>query len=129
MFVCFLARFPSSFDASPRTQRGEALSTTRTNFLVPGIYRYPQARDTMTKDSKDEDSKKHVLRVAVGSTNPCKVDAVKQALERALETSTELTVEVEVEGFSVESGVPDQPFGDVSHFRLLLLLLLLFLLL
>ena len=82
----------------------------------------------MTKDSKDEDSKKHVLRVAVGSTNPCKVDAVKQALERALETSTELTVEVEVEGFSVESGVPDQPFGDVSLFRLLLLLLLLFLL-
>jgi hypothetical protein len=58
------------------------------------------------------------LRIAVGTTNPCKIDAVKKAVEKAVGFSADTTltsnkIELHVEGFSVESDVPDQPFGDV----------------
>jgi non-canonical (house-cleaning) NTP pyrophosphatase len=64
------------------------------------------------------------LKIAVGSSNPCKIDAVKRALQRALgnnnsnnnnntlEEEDFINLNVEIEGFSVESGVADQPFGD-----------------
>ena len=56
-----------------------------------------------------------VLRIAVGTTNPCKIDAVKKAIKQSIGNNTaSTTVDIHVEGFSVESGVPDQPFGDVS---------------
>jgi non-canonical (house-cleaning) NTP pyrophosphatase len=55
-------------------------------------------------------SKKTVLKVAVGSSNPCKVDAVQQALARVLVDQPDVTFHLE--GFPVESGVEDQPFGD-----------------
>lgn len=59
---------------------------------------------------------RHVINVAVGSTNPVKVNAVRQALQQVLTTGTsqEKEVVIDVQGFSVPSGVPDQPFGDVS---------------
>jgi non-canonical (house-cleaning) NTP pyrophosphatase len=73
----------------------------------------------MTTDNNDdnpsEKKEKRIFRIAVGSSNPCKVDAVRQALKRAIDISYSLDVDLEVEGFSVESGVPDQPFGDVSQ--------------
>lgn len=44
---------------------------------------------------------------AVGSTNPAKLEAVHRALAR-------LAPGCAVEGITVPSGVPDQPFGDES---------------
>jgi len=58
----------------------------------------------MTDQTNNDSS---ILRIAVGTTNPCKIDAVTKAL-RIVCTD----VDIQVEGFSVESGVPDQPFGD-----------------
>jgi inosine/xanthosine triphosphatase len=46
-----------------------------------------------------------VHRVAVGSTNPVKIAAVRAVLARC-------TTSIVVQGFAVPSGVPDQPFGD-----------------
>lgn len=57
--------------------------------------------------------RRFLLRVAVGSQNPCKLDAVKQALQNAIGLSSSLDFDLDVQGFSVPSGVPDQPFGDV----------------
>jgi len=47
------------------------------------------------------------LRVAVGSDNPVKVDAVKLAVERLFNRA-------EVRGFAVASGVPEQPWGEAT---------------
>lgn len=49
-------------------------------------------------------------RVAVGSTNPVKIGAARAVLERLLP-------EVIIEGIAVESGVPDQPWGDAETIR------------
>ena len=65
-------------------------------------------------NSENGDDKKFVVRVAVGSKNPCKIDAVKNALQRAIGLSSSLQCEIRIEGFNVSSGVQDQPFGDVS---------------
>lgn len=65
-------------------------------------------------DGPSSSSDSIVLRVAVGTENPCKIDAVRQALVKALGFSTALDVDLEVQGFAVSSDVPDQPFGDVS---------------
>jgi hypothetical protein len=59
-------------------------------------------------------NEKRLLRIAVGTKNPCKIDAVRHALLSVLGLSSSLDVELEIEGFSVSSGVADQPFGDVS---------------
>jgi hypothetical protein len=56
-----------------------------------------------------------VLNIAVGSGNPCKINAVKAALQQAIGSSSDVDAELNVEGFDVQSGVPDQPFGDVSQ--------------
>eukprot|EP00429_Kryptoperidinium_foliaceum_P010761 CAMPEP_0176001354 /NCGR_PEP_ID=MMETSP0120_2-20121206/78_1 /TAXON_ID=160619 /ORGANISM="Kryptoperidinium foliaceum, Strain CCMP 1326" /LENGTH=272 /DNA_ID=CAMNT_0017333889 /DNA_START=90 /DNA_END=908 /DNA_ORIENTATION=+ len=64
---------------------------------------------TETADSKEEE--KRSLRVAVGSKNPVKVNAVKRAMLSVLEIS-QLDIDLEVQGFDVPSGVSDQPFGD-----------------
>lgn len=45
--------------------------------------------------------------VAVGSKNPVKVNSVRNTLTAAFGGRT-----IEVEGFDVPSGVPDQPWGD-----------------
>ena len=65
-------------------------------------------------DEVNNDNNKFVFRVAVGSKNPCKIDAVKQALQRAIGMSSSLECDLQIEGFDVASGVADQPFGDVS---------------
>ena len=49
-------------------------------------------------------------RVAVGSLNPVKVGAVRAVLSRVSPHAT-------VEGVSVPSGVPDQPWGDEETIR------------
>jgi len=69
------------------------------------------------EDKEDpEVAEKVVLRIAVGSKNPCKLDAVRQAFERALvispDSETEMKYEFDLQGFDVESGVDHQPFGD-----------------
>jgi non-canonical (house-cleaning) NTP pyrophosphatase len=72
---------------------------------------------TMSSDGGTEDGskkKKVELKIAVGSKNPCKIDAVKNALQRAVGFSSVLDVTLEVEGFDVDSGVADQPFGDAE---------------
>jgi len=73
---------------------------------------------------EQEDASPAVLRIAVGSSNPAKIRAVEQALQRAVrrhhdgasdtttDNTTRRTVQLEIQGFSVPSGVPDQPFGD-----------------
>mmetsp|Transcript_22882 Transcript_22882/g.48677 ORF Transcript_22882/g.48677 Transcript_22882/m.48677 type:complete len:243 (+) Transcript_22882:61-789(+) len=56
-----------------------------------------------------------VLRIAVGTKNPCKIEAVTKAIKQSIITvvgDSLINIDVQVEGFSVESGVPDQPFGD-----------------
>jgi len=54
-----------------------------------------------------------LLRIAVGTTNPCKIEAVRKAIQQSIETTTASTdIYLDIQGFSVESGVPDQPFGD-----------------
>eukprot|EP00531_Pseudo-nitzschia_arenysensis_P008195 CAMPEP_0116147570 /NCGR_PEP_ID=MMETSP0329-20121206/17826_1 /TAXON_ID=697910 /ORGANISM="Pseudo-nitzschia arenysensis, Strain B593" /LENGTH=236 /DNA_ID=CAMNT_0003643509 /DNA_START=18 /DNA_END=728 /DNA_ORIENTATION=+ len=60
------------------------------------------------------DSDTKVLRIAVGTKNPCKIDAVTEAIKQSIQSATESQVEVgiHVQGFPVESGVADQPFGD-----------------
>lgn len=50
------------------------------------------------------------LRVAVGSSNPAKIRAVKKSIQRAIDKSARVLIDVQ--GFSVASQVPDQPFGD-----------------
>jgi len=58
-----------------------------------------------------------LLRIAVGTTNPCKIEAVRKAIQQSIETTTASTdIYLDIQGFSVESGVPDQPFGDVRSF-------------
>jgi len=61
-----------------------------------------------------------ILRIAVGSSNPSKIRAVQQALQRAVSRHdgdrnnhiNKPAVKLEIQGFAVPSGVPDQPFGD-----------------
>jgi len=48
------------------------------------------------------------IRVAVGTKNPCKIDAVKEAFRATFPTDCEIIIFP----FSIASGVPDQPFGD-----------------
>ena len=51
-----------------------------------------------------------VRLVAVGSTNPVKIGAVRAVLARLAPVAS-------VEGIAVESGVPDQPWGDDETIR------------
>ncbi len=53
------------------------------------------------------------IKVAVGSGNPCKLAAVKDAFKDACDASIGAgKYELLVEGVSAESGVSDQPMGD-----------------
>ena len=67
-----------------------------------------------------------ILRIAVGSKNPVKINAVQRAIEQVLESLStrksqkskqehqETRVELQIESFDVPSGVSNQPVGDVS---------------
>ena len=67
-----------------------------------------------------------ILRIAVGSKNPVKINAVQRAIEQVLESlprrksqkskqeHQETKVELQIESFDVPSGVSSQPVGDVS---------------
>lgn len=54
------------------------------------------------------------IHVAVGSANPCKIKSVREALCRVMQQSSSngRKATLQVEGFSVESGVAAQPMGD-----------------
>ena len=68
-----------------------------------------------------EDAGTQAFRIAVGSKNPCKVNAVRKAVLEVIERANNGPVdgfELDVQGFSAPSGVPDQPFGDVSTIHL-----------
>jgi hypothetical protein len=99
---------------SPVTRNGSKKTITTKTTSSTGA-----ASGAIDDANNNDNSDKKQLRIAVGTTNPCKIDAVKKALEKAIGLSTDNTtptsnqVELHVEGFSVESGVPDQPFGDV----------------
>ena len=49
------------------------------------------------------------IRVAVGSTNPCKIEAVRKAFCQIFSSDE---INIEISSHSVPSGVADQPFGD-----------------
>lgn len=83
--------------------------------------------DSPVKKPKKPSSSHMVVKVAVGSSNPCKIQAVQQALQRVLDKKVEeeqktreendeeyepTKVVLDLEGFGVASGVADQPFGD-----------------
>jgi len=55
---------------------------------------------------------KRILKIAVGSSNPAKIRAVEQAFLHAIQRSAHPDTKVQIQGFGVASGVPDQPFGD-----------------
>jgi len=62
-----------------------------------------------------------ILRVAVGSENPCKIDAVRRAFEEVFcrrdtddKKNQRGRVEIIVSSYDAPSGVPDQPFGDAE---------------
>ena len=65
---------------------------------------------TTTYTQRDASGLSVVSRVAVGSTNPVKIGAVRAVLER-------VRVGIEVGGVSVASDVPDQPWGDEETIR------------
>ncbi|KAG7353331.1 inosine/xanthosine triphosphatase [Nitzschia inconspicua] len=72
-----------------------------------------EAQLSSVSDDKEDGKAKNILRIAVGTVNPCKLDAVKKAVEKAINLSASThKVELHLEGFQVESGVTDQPFGD-----------------
>lgn len=66
---------------------------------------------TTVSPESPNDGQKKILRVAVGSKNPVKVNAVKRAMQSVVKLS-HLEIDVEVQGFDVPSEVSDQPFGD-----------------
>ncbi|KAK1736637.1 inosine/xanthosine triphosphatase [Skeletonema marinoi] len=49
------------------------------------------------------------VRVAVGSGNPCKIEAVRRAFDQIFSSDD---VKIVISSHSVPSGVADQPFGD-----------------
>lgn len=72
----------------------------------------------MSEEETPKDVPKTSLRIAVGSLNPSKLRAVKQAMTQILEhKETPEAVSIDLIGFDVESGVPDQPMGDEETCR------------
>ena len=49
------------------------------------------------------------MKILIGSKNPIKIDAVKEAFKKYFD-------EVEITGIGVNSNVPDQPFNDETFF-------------
>jgi non-canonical (house-cleaning) NTP pyrophosphatase len=72
----------------------------------------------MSGEEAPKDRPKATLRIAVGSLNPSKLRAVKQAMTQILEhKESPEEVSIHIVGFDVESGVPDQPMGDEETCR------------
>lgn len=65
------------------------------------------ARDIM-KGDVSRDGQRNVIRVAVGSTNHVKVEAVREVMESIYGS-------VRIYSVDVKSGVPDQPFESETH--------------
>ena len=53
------------------------------------------------------------MRIATGTSNPSKIRAVEQALRKIIEQESGIRdATLQIQGFPVESGVSDQPFGN-----------------
>jgi len=52
------------------------------------------------------------MKIAVGSTNPAKIEAVKQAFQKVFPKA-----KIDVQGIEVKSGVSDQPMSDRESIR------------
>mmetsp|Transcript_29937 Transcript_29937/g.68699 ORF Transcript_29937/g.68699 Transcript_29937/m.68699 type:complete len:259 (-) Transcript_29937:170-946(-) len=65
-------------------------------------------------DKKCVDSKVVTIQVAVGSSNPCKVEAVRSTFSSIFvsKEDADRIFEINIHPFSVPSGVSDQPYGD-----------------
>ncbi|KAL7479975.1 hypothetical protein ACHAW6_006636 [Cyclotella cf. meneghiniana] len=59
-----------------------------------------------------------IIRVAVGSTNPCKIEAVREAFQdvfrKKQNEDTQNDIQVLISSFDAASEVSDQPFGDAE---------------
>lgn len=83
----------------------------------------PTATATSAASSESEGSTNNSsnvvtkFRIAVGSKNPCKINAVREAIQIVLKRTNNNVgiIKLDVQGYSSPSGVPDQPFGDVSY--------------
>jgi inosine/xanthosine triphosphatase len=70
------------------------------------------------REKENGESAALILRVAVGSDNPCKINSVRDALlqvmlqQSATQEENKAEPLLQVEGFHVESGVTAQPMGD-----------------
>jgi non-canonical (house-cleaning) NTP pyrophosphatase len=75
---------------------------------------------TATTNMSTSTNSPRILRIAVGSTNPSKIAAVRQAFGQAVndvqsdndDDNDKNILQLDIQGFSVASGVPDQPYGD-----------------
>ena len=72
------------------------------------VHQFPGAKDDTMSGASSSSSSLECLTVAVGSSNPAKIRSVVQALEQLVVEE----VRVDAVGFSVASGVSDQPIGD-----------------
>eukprot|EP00980_Cylindrotheca_fusiformis_P012456 scaffold3054_cov129-Cylindrotheca_fusiformis.AAC.20 len=102
------------------------LATAKLESPPPTMKNQNGAETATTKEQETPtEPKQPTLKIAVGSSNPCKLDAVKQAFERVLnkknsknnnnnnDSATPPKVLcLELDGFTVDSGVSNQPFGD-----------------
>lgn len=64
-------------------------------------------------DNEDHPAAQLTIRVAVGSKNPCKIEAVKKAFEDVFGRRSR-PVQILISSHTVPSGVSDQPFGDAE---------------
>ena len=69
--------------------------------------------------TKSDESKPIQLHIAVGSTNPVKINAVKLAFQQTFSSQTNSNsnsngIQIVTSSYNVSSGVPDQPMGDIE---------------
>ena len=103
----------------PLVTEGNLNREKRSSFVFvickPIIIYCQEVRLPFAMTTEAEPSPTKVLRIAVGTKNPCKIEAVTEALKQSIDAATgdsEAKIDIHIEGFPVESGVADQPFGD-----------------
>lgn len=91
-----------------RVKRGlSPLKISVVNLVSDSNGRKLSATDIM-KGDMSRDGKGDAIRISVGSTNRVKVEAVRDVMESIYGS-------VRIYAEDVESGVPEQPFGDDTH--------------
>jgi inosine/xanthosine triphosphatase len=69
---------------------------------------------TATQSNQTQSEGRLIIRVAVGSSNPCKINAARRAFEEVFSAATKRELLVVMSSYNVPSGVSDQPFGDAE---------------